>query len=109
MRPTTPIAIALLFTLAISACEESEPRGRSTAVVSKCRFRVKVMSFDGPARADVLGKVYPVDPEHPRILQFPVHILGDDVDGESFDDFFKLKKAATRRRRPRVDDELYFL
>lgn len=25
------------------------------------------------------------------------------------DDFFRLKKAARRRRRPRVDDELYFL
>ncbi len=36
--------------------------------------------------------------------------MGDDLDGDSFDDFFKLKKAACgRRRRPRVDDELYFL
>ncbi len=36
--------------------------------------------------------------------------LGEDMDGDDFDDFFKLKKAvAARRRRPRVDDELYFL
>ncbi len=36
--------------------------------------------------------------------------MGDDSGGEGFDDFFKLKKAAAeRRRRPRVDDELYFL
>ena len=36
--------------------------------------------------------------------------MGDDLEGESFDDFFKLKKAAAaRRRRPRVDDDLYFL
>ncbi len=36
--------------------------------------------------------------------------MGDDVGGEGFDDFFKLKKAAAaRRRRPRVDEELYFL
>lgn len=35
--------------------------------------------------------------------------LGDDGD-ESMEDFFKLKKAVQqRRRRPRVDDELYFL
>ena len=36
--------------------------------------------------------------------------MGDDLDGESFDDFFKLKKAvAAKSRRPKVDDELYFL
>ena len=37
--------------------------------------------------------------------------MGDEFDGDSFDDFFKLKKAAAarRRRRPRVDEELYFL
>ncbi|MEE8526851.1 MAG: FmdB family zinc ribbon protein [Thermoanaerobaculia bacterium] len=38
--------------------------------------------------------------------------LGDGLDGdESLDDFFKLKKALGERRskRPRVDDELYFL
>ncbi len=35
--------------------------------------------------------------------------MGDDP-GDDFDDFFKLKKAvAARRRRPAVDDELYFL
>jgi hypothetical protein len=35
----------------------------------------------------------------------------DDVAGEEdFDDFFKLKNALQeRRRKPRVDDELYFL
>jgi len=77
-KKTLVAAVAILF--CCSACEEAEPRGRSTAVVNRCSFRVKVMSFDGPAQADVLGKVYPVDPEHPRILQFPVHILGDDVD-----------------------------
>lgn len=33
-----------------------------------------------------------------------------DLDGDDFDDFFKLKKAvAGRRRQPRVVDELYFL
>ncbi len=36
--------------------------------------------------------------------------MGDDVDGDDFSDFFKLKKAVgARQRRPRVDDELYFL
>ena len=36
--------------------------------------------------------------------------MGVDGDGDDFDDFFKLKKAvAGRRRRPKVDDELYFL
>ena len=38
--------------------------------------------------------------------------LGDDFgDEDSMDDFFKLKKALGNRRskRPRVDDELYFL
>ena len=36
--------------------------------------------------------------------------MGDDLGDDDFDDFFKLKKAvAGRRRRPRVDDELYFL
>ncbi len=36
--------------------------------------------------------------------------IGDDLDGDDFTDFFKLKQAvAGRRRRPRVDDELYFL
>ncbi len=36
--------------------------------------------------------------------------MGDDLDGDDFDDFFKLKKViAGRRRRPRVDEELYFL
>ena len=36
--------------------------------------------------------------------------MGDDFEDESFEDFFKLKKAAAaRRRRPRVDEELYFL
>ncbi len=36
--------------------------------------------------------------------------MGDDLEGDGFEDFFKLKKAeAGRRRRPKVDDELYFL
>ena len=36
--------------------------------------------------------------------------MGGDPDGDDFDDFFKLKKAvAGRRRRPRIDQELYFL
>lgn len=35
--------------------------------------------------------------------------MGDDVDGEGFDDFFKLKQAVSRSRKPRVDEELYFL
>ena len=35
--------------------------------------------------------------------------MGDDLDGDDFDDFFKLKKALGRRRGPRVDEELYFL
>ncbi len=36
--------------------------------------------------------------------------MGGDLEGDDFDDFFKLKKAVgARRRRPRVDDELYFL
>ncbi|MEM7586869.1 MAG: zinc ribbon domain-containing protein [Acidobacteriota bacterium] len=36
--------------------------------------------------------------------------MGDDMDDDSFDDFFKLKKAVSARsRKPRVDDELYFL
>ncbi len=34
----------------------------------------------------------------------------DDLDDDDFSDFFKLKQAvAGRRRRPLVDDELYFL
>ncbi len=33
--------------------------------------------------------------------------MGEEADGEGFDDFFKLKKAAAGRRRPRVDEELY--
>ena len=35
--------------------------------------------------------------------------MGNDLDDEGFEDFFKLKKAAARSRRPKVDDELYFL
>ncbi len=36
--------------------------------------------------------------------------MGDDLGDDDFEDFFKLKKAvAGRRRRPRVDDELFFL
>jgi putative FmdB family regulatory protein len=37
--------------------------------------------------------------------------MGDDLDDdESMEEFFKLKKAALRRRaRPKVDDTLYFL
>lgn len=35
--------------------------------------------------------------------------MGDELDGEGFDDFFKLEKAVARKRRPKVDDELYFL
>ncbi len=35
--------------------------------------------------------------------------MGDDLDGDDFDDFFKLKKAIGSRRGPRVDEELYFL
>ena len=36
--------------------------------------------------------------------------MGGELDGEGFEDFFQLKKAiAGRRRRPAVDDELYFL
>ncbi len=35
--------------------------------------------------------------------------MGDDLDGDDFDDFFKLKKAIRHRRGPRIDEELYFL
>ncbi len=36
--------------------------------------------------------------------------MGEGPSEDDFDDFFKLKKAVSaRRRRPRVDDELYFL
>ncbi len=35
--------------------------------------------------------------------------MGGELDGEGAADFFKLKKAAARRRRPKIDDELFFL
>jgi len=37
--------------------------------------------------------------------------MGNEMEGEDISDFFKLKQAAAsaRKRRPRVDDELYFL
>lgn len=35
--------------------------------------------------------------------------MGDDFDGEGFEDFFKLKQAVASRRRPKIDEELYFL
>ncbi|MCP3964377.1 MAG: zinc ribbon domain-containing protein [bacterium] len=37
--------------------------------------------------------------------------MGDDAESDDFEDFFRLKKAvaAGRRRRPQVDEELYFL
>lgn len=35
--------------------------------------------------------------------------MDDSVGEDDFDDFFKLKKALQERRKPRVDDELYFL
>lgn len=46
--------------------------------------------------------------EDPEALEDEAGGMEDD---ESFDDFFKLKKALRegRRRRPRVDEELYFL
>jgi len=46
--------------------------------------------------------------EDPESLEEEAGELGDD---ESLDDFFKLKKALGEghRRRPRIDEELYFL
>ncbi len=35
--------------------------------------------------------------------------MGGEPGEDDFDDFFKLKKVVSTRRRPRVDDELYFL
>jgi len=46
--------------------------------------------------------------EDPEALEEEAEDLGED---EGLDDFFQLKKALRegRRRRPRVDEELYFL
>ena len=45
--------------------------------------------------------------EDPDALEQEMDSLEGGDDG--FDDFFRLKKTVRRRRRPRVDDELYFL
>jgi len=52
--------------------------------------------------------------EDPESLEREMEAAGDDLGGElgdeNFDDFFKAKKAVERsRRKPRVDETLYFL
>jgi putative FmdB family regulatory protein len=48
--------------------------------------------------------------EDPEALEAEIEgEMGDGGEGESFEDFFKLKTALVERKRtPRVDDELYF-
>lgn len=46
--------------------------------------------------------------EDPEALESEMDAPGDGGE-ESVDDFFRVKKAIQKRRRPRVDDELYFL
>lgn len=87
-----------------SAGESEDPRQMARLLR---RFGEAAGMEPGPKMEELLGRLEAG--EDPDALEDE---MGDDLDGEEgLEDFFRARKQgrAARRRRPRVDKELYFL